>query len=227
MSIKLWPQQERPRERLLQQGANVLSDAELLAIFLRTGGPKQSALDMARNMLNRYGNLYDLLNSDHEHLMTCRGMGPAKLSHLMAALELGKRYVSHQLQHNNNTLNQPHLVKQYLIQQLTAETREVFAIMLLDSQLKLIQFEKVFYGTVTQCAVHLREILRLAISHHAVHLIVAHNHPDAPAAPSPADIELTKQLCAACNLLEIRLIDHIIIGKNQTISLAESNLMPV
>lgn len=227
MSIKLWPEQERPRERLLQQGAGVLSDAELLAIFLRTGSQQHTAIDLARAMLNQFGSLFNLLNAPHAELTACHGMGNAKLAHLLAALELGKRYVSHQLANTPAALNQPKLIKQYLTQQLAAESREVFAIMLLDSQLRLIQFEKVFYGSITQCTVHLREIIRRAIQHQAVHLIVSHNHPDAPAQPSQADIALTQQLARACQLLEIQLIDHIIIGKNQTISLAELDLMPV
>lgn len=225
MSIKFWPESERPRERLLQQGAPALSDAELLAIFLRTGSAKASAIEMARQMLSQFGSLYGLLNAEQDRILACHGMGTAKLAHLMAALELGQRYVTHQMQ-TSNQLNEPFIVKHYLTQQLRAEHREVFAVMFLDSQLRLIQFEKIFFGSITQCAVHIREIMRLALIHHAVHLIISHNHPDAPADPSHADIELTRQLLTACQLLEIQLVDHVIVGQDQTYSFAENGLMP-
>ena len=142
----------------------------------------------------------------------------------MAALELGRRYVGQQLQQQSQ-LNEPALVKQYFAQQLRYEPREVFAAMFLDSQLRLIQFEKIFYGSMTQCSVHIREIIRLAMSHRAVNLIVAHNHPDAPASPSNADRQLTRQLAQACQLLEVHLIDHVIVGQDHILSFAEEGLM--
>lgn len=225
MSIKLWPEAERPRERLLLQGATALSDAELLAIFIRTGSAKASAIDMARQMLGQFGSLYHLLNAEQDQILACHGMGSAKVAHLMAALELGKRYVTHEMQ-TSEQLNDPALVKRYLTQQLRAEHREVFAVMFLDSQLRLLQFEKIFFGSITQCAVHIREIMRLALIHHAVHIIISHNHPDAPADPSRADLELTRQLLSACQLLEIQLVDHVIVGQDQSFSLAEHGLMP-
>jgi DNA repair protein RadC len=224
-SIKFWPESERPRERLLLKGATVLSDAELLAIFLRTGSAKASAIDMARQMIGQFGSLYSLLNADQQRILACHGMGTAKLAHLMAALELGRRYVNHQLA-TSDQLNDPLLVKRYLIQQLRAEHREVFAVMFLDSQLRLIHFEKMFFGSITQCAVHIRDIMRFALIHHAVHLIISHNHPDAPATPSQADIELTQQLFNACQMMDIRLVDHVIVGENQAFSMAEQGLMP-
>lgn len=224
MSIKCWPVSERPRERLLNQGAAALSDAELLAIFLRTGSARHSAIDMARQMINQFGGLINLLNANQQDLLDCHGMGTAKVAHLMAALELGRRYVGQQLQQQSQ-LNEPALVKQYFAQQLRYEPREVFAAMFLDSQLRLIQFEKIFYGSMTQCSVHIREIIRLAMSHRAVNLIVAHNHPDAPASPSNADRQLTRQLAQACQLLEVHLIDHVIVGQDHILSFAEEGLM--
>ena len=224
MSIKCWPVSERPRERLLNQGAAALSDAELLAIFLRTGSARHSAIDMARQMINQFGGLINLLNANQQDLLDCHGMGTAKVAHLMAALELGRRYVGQQLQQQSQ-LNEPALVKQYFAQQLRYEPREVFAAMFLDSQLRLIQFEKIFYGSITQCSVHIREIIRLAMSHRAVNLIVAHNHPDAPASPSNADRQLTRQLAQACQLLEVHLIDHVIVGQDHILSFAEEGLM--
>lgn len=224
MSIKCWPVSERPRERLLNQGAAALSDAELLAIFLRTGSARHSAIDMARQMISQFGGLINLLNANQQDLLDCHGMGTAKVAHLMAALELGRRYVGQQLQQQSQ-LNEPALVKQYFAQQLRYEPREVFAAMFLDSQLRLIQFEKIFYGSMTQCSVHIREIIRLAMSHRAVNLIVAHNHPDAPASPSNADRQLTRQLAQACQLLEVHLIDHVIVGQDRILSFAEEGLM--
>lgn len=224
MSIKCWPVSERPRERLLNQGAAALSDAELLAIFLRTGSARHSAIDMARQMISQFGGLINLLNANQQDLLDCHGMGTAKVAHLMAALELGRRYVGQQLQQQSQ-LNEPALVKQYFAQQLRYEPREVFAAMFLDSQLRLIQFEKIFYGSMTQCSVHIREIMRLAMSHRAVNLIVAHNHPDAPASPSNADRQLTRQLAQACQLLEVHLIDHVIVGQDHILSFAEEGLM--
>lgn len=224
MSIKCWPVSERPRERLLNQGAAALSDAELLAIFLRTGSARHSAIDMARQMISQFGGLINLLNANQQDLLDCHGMGTAKVAHLMAALELGRRYVGQQLQQQSQ-LNEPALVKQYFAQQLRYEPREVFAAMFLDSQLRLIQFEKIFYGSITQCSVHIREIMRLALKHGAVNLIVAHNHPDAPASPSNADRQLTLQLAQACQLLEVHLIDHVIVGQDHILSFAEEGLM--
>ena len=224
MSIKCWPVSERPRERLLNQGAAALSDAELLAIFLRTGSARHSAIDMARQMISQFGGLINLLNANQQDLLDCHGMGTAKVAHLMAALELGRRYVGQQLQQQSQ-LNEPALVKQYFAQQLRYEPREVFAAMFLDSQLRLIQFEKIFYGSITQCSVHIREIIRLAMSHRAVNLIVAHNHPDAPASPSSADRQITRQLAQACQLLEVSLIDHVIVGQDHILSFAEEGLM--
>jgi DNA repair protein RadC len=220
MSIKCWPVSERPRERLLNQGAAALSDAELLAIFLRTGSARHSAIDMARQMISQFGGLINLLNANQQDLLDCHGMGTAKVAHLMAALELGRRYVGQQLQQQSQ-LNEPALVKQYFAQQLRYEPREVFAAMFLDSQLRLIQFEKIFYGSMTQCSVHIREIIRLAMSHRAVNLIVAHNHPDAPASPSNADRQLTRQLAQACHLLEVHLFDLVIVGPDHILSFAE------
>lgn len=224
MSIKCWPISERPRERLLNQGAAALSDAELLAIFLRTGSARTSAIDMARQMISQFGGLINLLNANQQDLLDYHGMGTAKVAHLMAALELGRRYVGQQLQQQSQ-LNEPALVKQYFAQQLRYEPREVFAAMFLDSQLRLIQFEKIFYGSITQCSVHIREVMRLAMSHRAVNLIVAHNHPDAPASPSNADRQLTRQLTQACQLLEVNLIDHVIVGQDGILSFAEEGLM--
>lgn len=223
--VRDWPEAERPRERLLRQGAQVLSDAELLAIFLRTGTQQHSVVSLARLLLDRFQGLAGLLQAPPEAVMGMHGMGMAKYTHLMAALELGRRHTESQLQAGLG-LSDPALVKQYLALQLRPEKREVFAVLFLDSQLKLLAFERLFFGSLTACKVYLREVLSRALAHHAVQLIVAHNHPDAPAVASRADLHLTSELQTACDMLDIQLVDHIIVGTDGAISLAELGQMP-
>ena len=225
MSIRLWPEQERPRERLLSQEPGVLSDAELLAIFLRTGTARESAIEMARGLIERFGSLPGLLSAPSSEVMGYHGMGAAKYAHLMAAVELGRRQLEAQLR-QGQALNDPALVKQYLLRQLAHEKREVFAVLFLDSQLRLLAFERLFLGSITTCRVHLREILSRALAHHAVQMVISHNHPDAPPHPSAADLQLTRQLYDAAAMLEIQLVDHVIIGEGRALSLAETGHMP-
>lgn len=224
LPIHAWPAQERPRERLLQHGAAVLSDAELLAIFLRTGTAKASALDLARLLLVEFGSLHELLAAPAERVMACHGIGSAKYSQLIAALELGRRYVEAELR-QGICLDQPDQVIGYLTQQLRTETREVFAVLFLDSQLKLLAFETLFWGTTTRCTVHIREIMSRALVHQATHLIVAHNHPDAQATASAADIALTQQLCGVLALIDVEVVDHIVIGQGQAFSFRQHDLL--
>ncbi len=225
MSIRHWPESERPRERLLTKGAAALSDAELLAIFLGTGTAQHSAVAIARLLIDEFGSLAGLLSAPAKSVMACHGIGMAKYAHLMAALELGRRHVESELREGIR-VGDPQTTIRYISQQLKAERREVFAVLFLDSQLRLIAFEKLFFGTMTACAVHIREVLSRALAHRAVQIIVAHNHPDSPALPSDADISLTQQLHQACALLEIRLADHIIVGSQGSLSLAMQGLMP-
>ena len=225
MSIRLWPESERPRERLLQHGAAALSDAELLAIFLRSGTAKQSAIEMARGLLEEFDGLAGLLCAPAQQVMQQHGMGTAKYAQLMAALELGRRHVESELKEGLG-LSDPPSVQRYIAQQLKAERREVFAVLFLDSQLRLLSFEKLFFGSITACSVHVREVLSRALAHHAVQLIIAHNHPDAPAHPSAADLALTERLAQACQLLDIYLVDHVIVGTQGCVSLADLGLMP-
>jgi DNA repair protein RadC len=225
MSIRLWPEQERPRERLLHHGPAVLSDTELLAIFLRTGTAQASAIDMARQLIDQFGSLPELLSAPAEQVLRHHGMGQAKYAHLMAAAELGRRQLEFQLR-QGQALNDPALVKQYLLRQLGHEKREVFAVLFLDSQLRLLAFERLFLGSVTACRVYLREILSRALAHHAVQLIISHNHPDAPPRPSAADLSLTRQLREAAQLLDLQLVDHVIVGEGRALSLAETGQMP-
>ena len=225
MSIRHWPESERPRERLLDKGAEALSDAELLAIFLGTGTAQHSAVAIARLLIEQFGSLAGLLSAPAKSVLACHGIGTAKYAHLMAALELGRRHLESELKQGVNVAD-PQQAMRYIGQQLKAERREVFAVLFLDSQLRLIAFEKLFFGTMTICAVHIREVLSRALAHGAVQLIVAHNHPDSPAQPSEADLTLTQQLNQACALLEIKLLDHVIVGSQGSLSMALQGLMP-
>ncbi|AXI01985.1 RadC family protein [Aquirhabdus parva] len=226
MSIRNWPESERPRERLLGQGAAALSDAELLAIFLRTGTAQQSAIELARGLIDQFEGLAGLFSATPSEVMACHGIGPAKYTHLLAALELGRRHSESELRQGVG-LNDPRVAIRYISQQLKAERREVFAVLFLDSQLRLLAFEKIFFGSMTSCSVHIREVMSRALAHRAVQIIIAHNHPDAPAQPSEADIALTQQLMRACQLFDIQLVDHVIVGTSGSQSLALKGLMPV
>ncbi len=223
-SIRHWPESERPRERLLARGAAALSDAELLAIFIRTGTTQGSAIDVARQLMLEFGGLHELLTAPAARVMACHGIGVAKYSQLIAALELGRRYVEAELR-QGICLDQPDQVIRYLQQQLRHESREVFAVLFLDSQLKLLAYETLFYGTITRCTIHIREILSRTLTHRASHLILAHNHPDAPAIASAADIALTQHLQQAADYLEVHIVDHIVIGQDRAFSFRQHDLI--
>ena len=224
-SIKDWPEQERPRERLILYGASSLSDAELLAIFLRSGSKGLSAVELARQLLQQFGHLNDILDADLAHLAACHGIGNGKAVQLMAVKELGRRYVTQQLQQQVLSLNNSQLLLDYLRFELLDETREVFAVLCLDAELRHIAFKKLFFGGLNSCAISINQILRFAISKHATHVVIAHNHPFAKAVPSKADLELTEQIQTACALVEIQLIDHCIIAHESSFSFAEHQLI--
>jgi DNA repair protein RadC len=226
-SIKDWPEQERPRERLILHGATSLSDAELLAISLRSGSKGLSAVELARQLLQQFGNLSRILDADLEDLAACHGIGNSKAVQLIAVRELGKRYVTQQLQQQVLSLNNSQLLLDYLRFELLDETREVFAVLCLDAELRHIAFKKLFFGSLNSCAISINQILRFAISQHATHLVIAHNHPFAKAVPSKADLELTEQIQAACALVEIQLIDHCIIARDSSFSFAEQQLIKI
>lgn len=224
MSIKNWPENERPRERLLNQGANALSDAELLAIFLRTGTTKQSAIDLARSLIQAFGGLANLLAAPKQQVLNIHGIGTAKYAHLMAALELGKRYLESQIK-TAPTLGNSGMVKDYLTTQLRSHANEMFAVLFLDSQLAFLHFEVIFTGSITSCPVTIKEVLRQTLAHHAVNIVIAHNHPNSTPTPSQADLQLTQQLKQACTLLDVTLVDHVIVGQNSTASFAEQGML--
>ncbi len=225
MAIKDWHEDDRPREKLLKFGAASLSDAEILAIFLRTGTAKLSAIDLARELIDHFGSLANLLAAPKDHVLACHGMGVAKYAQIMASLEMGVRYLDGQLKSGQHFAEST-MVKDYLRARLSREPREVFAVMCLDDALGLIDFEILFTGGISSCSVCIKHVLRHAISHSASQLIIAHNHPKTSAAPSAADDELTHHLKAACELIDLILVDHIIVGVGEVLSYKEMNRAP-
>ena len=220
MAISHWPLEERPREKLLAQGAAVLSDAELLAIFLRTGLPGVTAIDLARQLLAHFGGLGPMLSADQRAFCSAKGLGPAKFAQVQANLELTTRYLQEQL-HGNPVFTSPSQVKDYLAVQMRDYQREVFVVLLLDTCHQLLEYRELFQGTLSGASGHPREVVKLALSKNAAAVIVAHNHPSGNAEPSKADIAITRQLKQALSLMEIRLLDHFVVGRGEVTSLAD------
>ncbi|EKU39196.1 RadC-like JAB domain protein [Acinetobacter sp. WC-141] len=224
-SIKNWPEQERPRERLLQQGPQSLSDAELLAIFLRSGSRQHSAVELSRLLIQHFGSLNAVFDSSLSELTQFNGIGATKYSQLLAVKELGRRYLDHHFQKNDLSLHSSDLVLDYLRYELKGEKQEVFAVLCLDPELRKLHFKKLFFGSMQYCAVSVNQTLRYALQQHACQLVIAHNHPFGLAQPSAEDIALTQQLENACQLVEIRLLDHFIISPEGSFSFAEQQLL--
>ncbi len=224
MSIKHWPSAERPRERLFAAGASALSDAELLALFLRTGVRGRSALDLARDLRAAFSSLTDLLHADPAHLAGLRGLGPAKAAQLAAATELVRRGLGEQIA-STDALGSPAAVKAYLRLRLQRHDREVFAALFLDAQNRVLACEELFAGTLTQTSVYPREVVRRALTHNAAATIFCHNHPSGVSEPSQADELLTQALRKALDLVDVRVLDHIIVGRGEATSFAERGLL--
>ncbi|MCQ8116320.1 RadC family protein [Methylomonas rosea] len=224
MSIKNWPADERPREKLLQRGATALTDAELLAIFLRTGTPGKSAVDMARDLLSEYGSLQALLGADQQRFCRSNGLGDAKYAQLQAVLEMARRHFAEILQ-RGNALTSPDITRAYLSAQLRSYSFEVFACLFLDNQHRVIQWEELFRGTIDGASVYPREVAKRALFHHAAAVIFAHNHPSGINEPSQADRQITDKLKHALGLFDIRVLDHFIVGDGQPFSFAEHGLL--
>ena len=219
MRITDWPANERPRERLLTLGVGVLSDAELLAIFLRTGVAGSSAVELARPLLQDLGGLAGLLAADNQQHGACRGIGQATVALLRAALELARRALADELT-RGDTLANPAQVAGFLQLWLRDRPFEVFAALFLDARNRLIVAEELFRGTLTQTAVYPREVVRRALAVNAAGIILAHNHPSGAAEPSAADQTLTQALRAACALVDVRVLDPVIVAGHQTHSFA-------
>ena len=220
MAITDWPVEERPREKLLQRGAEALSDAELLAIFLRTGVRGKTAVDLARDLLTEYGGLRALLEADQTRFCAGNGLGEAKYVQLQAVLEMGRRHLFEILK-RGEALGNPADTRRFLQAQLRHYPYEVFACLFLDNRHRVIEFEELFRGTIDSASVHPREVVRRALALNAAAVILAHNHPSGVAEPSSADYRLTRQLRDALALVDIRVLDHIVIGDGETVSLAE------
>ncbi|WP_027854338.1 RadC family protein [Marinobacterium litorale] len=220
MAISDWPAQERPREKLLSRGARALSDAELLAIFLRTGVKGKSAVDLARELLERFGGLRPLVEADQARFCAALGLGEAKYVQLQAVMELSRRHLAATLE-RGSALESPQAVRQFLAAQLRHERREVFACLLLDNRHRVISFEPLFYGTIDAASVYPREVVSLALREGAAALILAHNHPSGVAEPSRADRQITQRLVDALALVDIRVLDHLVIGDGESSSFAE------
>ena len=220
MSLKDLPSDTLPREKLLARGAGALADAELLAILLRTGLAGRSVLHMAQDILDSQGGLAGLLNASAGSLTGIKGLGMAKRAEILAVMELARRATAQQLQ-QQPLFDSPQAVKHYLQLHLAHLRHEVFAVLFLDSQHRLIALEELFRGTLTQTSVYPREVALRALHHHAAAVVLAHNHPSGSVAPSAADIQLTQTLTGALALIDVRVLDHLIVAQGQALSLAE------
>ena len=224
MAISDWPKGERPREKLLAHGAGVLSDAELLAIFLRTGVAGKSAVDIARDLISGFGSLGALLGATRERFTAHHGLGSAKYAQLQAVVEMAKRSLKEQM-HAGDALSSPRAVRDYLRLALARRPYEVFVAIFLDAQNRLIAADELFRGTLTQTSVYPREVVKAALAHNAAAVLFAHNHPSGIAEPSQADEILTRSLKQALALVEIKVLDHFIIGGSEAMSFAERGLL--
>jgi len=224
MAIPDWPKSERPREKLLTHGATTLSDAELLAIFLRTGMAGKSAVDLARELLKNFGSLTSLFATDQDTFCQTPGMGIAKYTQLQAVMEMARRALGDELK-NGDVLHSPEVVRNYLRLTLNYKEHEVFIAIFLDTRNRTIATEEMFNGTLTQTSVYPREVVKRALHHNAAAVIFAHNHPSGAAEPSQADKTLTQSLKKALALVEVKVLDHFIIGNGATMSFAENGLI--
>jgi DNA repair protein RadC len=224
MAITDWPEAERPREKLLKQGASSLSNAELLAIFLRTGARGMTAVDLARQLLAHFGGLRSLLNADRQEFCQGHGLGAAKFAQLQAVLEMGRRHLQEGME-RGEALTSAQSTRQYLMAMLRDQQQEQFACLFLDSQHRVISFEVLFFGTIDSASVYPREVVRRCMQLNAAAVIFAHNHPSGIAEPSQADERITTRLIGALALVDIRVLDHFIVGDGVLVSFAERGLL--
>lgn len=224
MSIAEWPAQQRPREKLIQFGAQTLSDAELLAVFLRVGVPGQSAVELGNELLRQFGSLHKLISAPLDRFVAIRGLGPAKFASLQAGLEMTRRTLRENLG-DGVKLENPDQVKAYLQLLIGSNQSESFVVLYLDVKLCLLGSEELFHGGLTHTKVYPREIVRQALRYNASAAILAHNHPSGVVNPSPNDIEMTQQLKDILASVEIRLLDHFIVGPTSCYSFIEHGLL--
>lgn len=225
MPLKDLPPDARPREKLLARGPAALSDTELLALLLRTGMPGKGVLQLAQELLDRFGGVAGLLHANADDIKAIKGLGgTAKRAQLVAVMELARRALAQQLQ-ERSAMTSATEVKRYLQMQLGPHAHEVFALLFLDNQHRLIAFEELFRGTLSQTSVYPREVVQRALHHGAAAVILAHNHPSGNTTPSRADHSLTETLKAALALLDIRVLDHVIVARGKALSMAEEGLL--
>lgn len=224
MPLKDLPPDARPREKLLARGPGALSDAELLALLLRTGLAGKGVLQLAQELIDCFGGMAGLLHASADDLKRIKGLGPAKRAELVAVLELARRALAEQLR-ERAALDTPQAVKDYLQLQLASKKHECFAVLFLDNQHKLLALEELFRGTLAQTSVYPREVVLRALHHHAAAVVLAHNHPSGTVQPSRADEALTQALKAALALVDVRVLDHVIVAPGLALSMAEKGLI--
>ncbi len=224
MLLKDIPLDARPREKLLARGPAALSDAELLALLLRTGLPGKNALQMGQELLNTFGGVAGLLHSGPEALKSIKGLGPAKRAEIVAVLELARRALAEELK-EKTVFSTPQAIRDYLQLQLGSRPYEVFAVLFLDAQHRLIAFEELFRGTLAQTSVYPRQVVVRALALNAASVVLAHNHPSGSAQPSRADETITKTLKAALGLIDVQVLDHFVVTSSQATSMAEMGLL--
>ena len=224
MLLKDLPEDARPREKLLARGAGALGDAELLALLLRSGIPGKNALQMGQELLDNFGGVAGLLHTGPQALKSIKGLGPAKGAEIVAVLELARRALAAQLK-DKPLFSTPQAVRDYLQLQLGSRQHEIFAVLFLDSQHRLIALEELFRGTLTQTSVYPREVVIRALALNAASVVLAHNHPSGSAQPSRADETLTHTLKAALALVDVRVLDHFVVTSTQAVSMAELGLL--
>jgi DNA repair protein RadC len=222
--MKDLPADQRPREKLLARGAQALADTELLALLLRTGYAGRGVAALAADVLQHCKGFAGLLQATPETLRQLKGLGPAKRAELLAVMEMARRALAQQLE-QAPVFDSPQRVKDYLALQLAGHAQEVFAVLFLDGQHRLLRLEEMFQGTLTQTAVYPREVARRALALNAAAVVLAHNHPSGIAEPSRADEDLTQTLRSALQLLDVRVLDHLIVGRGQVVSMAERGLL--
>ena len=224
MGIADWPEDQKPREKLLMRGAATLTDQELLGIIVRTGVKGKSAVDLSRDLIERFGGLRGLLEADPAEIQKISGLGKAKTATVLAVLALVKRSLSEEMRRRDN-LSSPNAVRDYLRLNLATRDREVFVAVFLDAQNRVLKLEELFAGTLTQTSVFPREVVRSALQHNAAAVIFAHNHPSGLAEPSRADEVLTHALKQALALVDVKVLDHFIVGASSAMSFAERGLL--
>jgi DNA repair protein RadC len=220
MAITDWPEDQRPRERLVKHGAQTLSDPELLAVFLRVGVSGKSAVDLGRDMITHFGSLNGLFSANLSQFSKLNGLGPAKYAQLQAVMELARRSIAEELR-AGETLSSPQAVRQYLQLLLARRPYESFVVLFLDVKNRLIAADELFRGTLTHTSVYPREVVKSALAHNAASVILAHNHPSGTPEPSAADHTLTLALKQALALVEVRLLDHFVVAGRHIYSFAE------